>query len=66
MEELLSHPERVKGLDLVALRRMVAYLLLRWLDDFGADLCGECFPFDLPSLAFYRRARYRNRQNLVC
>jgi len=57
MEELLSHPEGAKDLDLVALRRMVAYLLLRWLDDFGADLCGEYFPFDLPSLAFYRRAR---------
>ena len=36
---------------------MVAYLLLRWLEDYGADLHGEYFPFDLPSLAFYRRGR---------
>jgi hypothetical protein len=55
IEELLSHPERSKDLDLVTLRRLVAYLLLRWLDDFGSDLHGEYFPFDLPSLAFYRR-----------
>ena len=34
---------------------MVTYLLLRWLEDYGADLQGEYFPFDLPSLAFYRR-----------
>lgn len=56
MEELLSHPERAAGLDVVTLRRMVAYLLLRWLDDYGSDLRGEYFPFDLPSLAFYRRS----------
>lgn len=55
IEELLSHPERAKDLDLVTLRHLVAYLLLRWLDDFGSDLHGEYFPFDLPSLAFYRR-----------
>jgi hypothetical protein len=34
---------------------MVTYLVLRWLEDYGADLRGEYFPFDLPSLAFYRR-----------
>jgi hypothetical protein len=55
IKELLSQPERAADLDLVALRRLVAYLLLRWLDDFGSDLHGEYFPFDLPSLAFYRR-----------
>jgi hypothetical protein len=37
--------------------RTVTYLLLRWLEDYGADLRGEYFPFDLPSLAFYRRGR---------
>lgn len=57
IEQLLSHPERAKDLDLVTLRRLVAYVLLRWLDDFGSDLHGEYFPFDLPSLAFYRRGR---------
>jgi len=55
VEELLSHPERAKDLDWVTLRRLVVYALLRWLDDFGSDLHGEYFPFDLPSLAFYRR-----------
>jgi hypothetical protein len=29
-----------------ALRRFVAYIVLRWLDDFGTDLQGEYFPFD--------------------
>ena len=57
MEELLSHPEQVKDLDLLTSRRLVAYVLLRWLDDYVADLHGEYFPFDLPSLAFYRRGR---------
>jgi hypothetical protein len=52
---LLSHPENIADLDLVALRRFVGYVLLRWLDDYTADLRGEYFPFDLPSLAFYRR-----------
>ena len=55
IDKLLSNPEEITGLDLVGLRRLVAYLLLRWLDDYAADLRGEYFPFDLPSLAFYRR-----------
>lgn len=57
IEDLLRHPDQIADLDRVALRRFVPYVLLRWLDDFGADLRGEYFPFDLPSLAFYRRAR---------
>jgi hypothetical protein len=57
VEQLLSHPQRAAELDLVTSRRLVAYVLLRWLDDYGADLRGEYFPFDLPSLAFYRRGR---------
>jgi hypothetical protein len=56
IDQLLSHPEEIVGFDLVTLRRFVAYVLLRWLDDYTADLQGEYFPFDLPSLAFYRRA----------
>lgn len=55
IEHVLSHPEDIAEFDTVALRRFVAYLLLRWLDDYTADLQGEYFPFDLPSLAFYRR-----------
>lgn len=34
---------------------VTTYVLLRWLDDYTADLRGEYFPFDLPNLAFYRR-----------
>ena len=30
---------------------------MRWLEDYGADLQGKYFPFDLPGLAFYRRGR---------
>ena len=55
IQHLLWHPDDIAELDIVALRRFVAYLLLRWLDDYTADLQGEYFPFDLPSLAFYRR-----------
>ena len=55
IEHLLSHPDQIVDLDAVALRRFVAYLGLRWLDDYKADLHGEYFPFDLPQLAFYRR-----------
>lgn len=57
INELLVRPRRLLELDPVTARRFVAYVLLRWLDDFGADLHGEYFPFDLPSLAFYRRGR---------
>lgn len=57
IDQLLLHPEQIAELDAVALRRFVVYVLLRWVEDFGADLQGEYFPFDLPSLAFYRRGR---------
>ena len=54
---LLAHPQAVAELDAPASRRFVASVLLRWLDDYKADLQGEYFPFDLPSLAFYHRGR---------
>lgn len=57
IDHLLSHPEQIAELDAVAVRRFAVYVLLRWVEDFGADLRGEYFPFDLPSLAFYRRGR---------
>jgi len=56
IEQFLQSPELLAKLDPLQARRMVTYLALRWLEDFGADLRGEYFPFDLPSLAFYRRA----------
>ncbi len=55
IEHLLSHPEEIGNFDALTLRRLVAYVSLRWLDDYTSDLNGEYFPFDLPSLAFYRR-----------
>jgi hypothetical protein len=55
IQQLLSDPKEITGLDPLALRRFVAYLLLRWLDDYKSDLNGEYFPFDLPQLALYRR-----------
>jgi hypothetical protein len=53
--ELLNHPASAKDLDAVQVRRVVAFFLLRWLDDYAVDLKGEYFPFDQPALAFYRR-----------
>jgi len=38
------------------LRRRLVHFALKWLDDSGADLKGEYFPFDQPILAWYRRA----------
>jgi len=57
IEQLLKAPKLAANIDPVQLRRLLAYLPLRWLEDYGADLQGEYFPFDLPSLAFYRRCR---------
>ncbi len=57
IKHLRAHPREIADLNPLALRRYVAYMVLRWVDDWGADLHGEYFPFDLPSLAFYRRAR---------
>jgi hypothetical protein len=55
IDEFLQSPRLLNDVDLVRARRMVTYAVLRWLEDYGADLQGEYFPFDLPSLAFYRR-----------
>jgi hypothetical protein len=55
VQQYLESPQRLAELEPLQARRMVTYFLLRWLEDYGADLCGEFFPFDLPSLAFYRR-----------
>jgi hypothetical protein len=55
IKQLLERPQSLAKLDAVQLRRAVSYLALRWLEDYTADLQGEYFPFDLPSLAYYRR-----------
>jgi hypothetical protein len=57
IEQLLEAPEQTAHLDLNQKRRSLAYLALCWLEDSGADLQGEYFPFDLPGLALYRRYR---------
>jgi len=57
IEQLLTAPEQATHLDPAQKRRALAYLILCWLEDYGADLQGEYFPFDLPSLALYRRYR---------
>ena len=57
IELLLTTPEQSTNLDLAQKRRVIAYMLLCWLEDYGSDLQGEYFPFDLPSLALYRRYR---------
>lgn len=55
VEEGIQAPQSLADLEPLKARRLVTYFLLRWLEDYGADLQGEYFPFDLPSLAFYRR-----------
>lgn len=57
IEQLLATPEQTTIDDPNRRRWALAYLLLSWLEDYGADLQGEYFPFDLPSLALYRRYR---------
>lgn len=56
IDQVISNPTLVKTGDLDQLKRTLAYSLLKWLIDSNADLKGEYIPFDLPSLAFYRRA----------
>jgi hypothetical protein len=55
--QCIQSPRHLADLEPLAARRAVTYVVLRWLEDYGADLQGEYFPFDLPSLAFYRRGR---------
>jgi hypothetical protein len=57
IEQLLTAPAQTAHLDPAQRRWALAYLLLCWPEDYGADLQGEFFPFDLPSLALYRRYR---------
>ncbi len=54
-EQLLDDPQIPNTLDKRQLRRYLLFGLVRWLDDSVAELRGEYFPFDQPSLVFYRR-----------
>lgn len=39
----------------VRIRRILAYVGIKWVSDYRNDLKGEHFPFELPSLALYDR-----------
>ncbi len=62
IEQILTPPEPAAPLDPAQKRRCLAYLNLSWLEDYRADLRGEYFPFDLPSLALYRRYQIAHSQ----
>lgn len=51
----LDDPNLLLNMEPLQAQRYLAFLLLNWLNDYGHDLKGEYFPFDLSSLAFYRR-----------
>ena len=53
--EFLNNPHKQLQLDNVMLRKHLTYFIFRWLDDYCCELKGEYFPFDQPSLVFYRR-----------
>jgi hypothetical protein len=55
IDTIIGNPAQANDLDAVQITRSLAYALLLWVEDYGADLQGEYFPFDLPSLALYHR-----------
>ncbi len=50
-----ANPQQILTLSPEQAQRYITYAMLQWLKDYKSDLKGEYFPFDLPSLAFYRR-----------
>ena len=55
LNEFINNPNGKWPSDTVYLRKYLTYFILRWLDDYTSELKGEYFPFDQPSLIFYRR-----------
>lgn len=55
LHDYLDDSQKTSKLNHIQLRRHLVYTMLCWLNDSGADLKGEYFPFDLPGLAYYRR-----------
>ena len=53
--QFLNDLDRRHQLDNKILRKYLTYFILRWLDDYSSELKGEYFPFDQPSLVFYKR-----------
>jgi hypothetical protein len=52
---ILDDPQHIRTIEPSQAQRCLTYLMLHWLKDYKSDLKGEYFPFDLPSLALYRR-----------
>ena len=58
LEQYLTHSGPITDrADIAHMRRYIAYALLLWMRDHPADLEGKHYPFDLPSLAFYKRCK---------
>ena len=55
VNEFITNPNGKWPSDTAYLRKYFTYFILRWLDDYTSELKGEYFPFDQPSLIFYRR-----------
>jgi hypothetical protein len=53
--EFLKNPAKQLQFDNSMLRKYLTHFIFRWLDDYCSELNGEYFPFDHPSLVFYRR-----------
>ena len=54
-EAFLANPDKQSQFDNDALRKHLIYFIFQWLKDYGSELKGEYFPFDQPSLVFYKR-----------
>jgi len=53
--KILKNHDKQLQFDQGMLRKYLIYFIFRWLDDYCSELKGEYFPFDQPSLVFYRR-----------
>lgn len=53
--EILKNHDKQLQFDQGMLRKYLIHFIFRWLDDYCSELKGEYFPFDQPSLVFYRR-----------
>jgi hypothetical protein len=54
-KEFLNNPNKQLRFDNAMLHKYLTHFIFRWLDDYCSELKGEYFPFDQPSLVFYRR-----------
>lgn len=54
-EEFLANSDTQHQFNNDTLRKHLTYFIFQWLKDYSSELKGEYFPFDQPSLVFYRR-----------